>query len=112
MRAGVYSLVGLLFAATAGFIMQPATDEAVDVVTVAGPAPLTGAGPAPAFNLGAEMVPELAPVPPLTLAPAPEPAAPRALKVALQAGHWKAQEAPDELEGLRNNGGTSGGGRA
>jgi N-acetylmuramoyl-L-alanine amidase len=31
--------------------------------------------------------------------------------VALQAGHWKAQEAPDELEGLRDNGGTHGGGR-
>ncbi len=34
------------------------------------------------------------------------------LRVALQAGHWKAQEAPDELRGLRNNGGTSGGGKA
>ncbi len=34
------------------------------------------------------------------------------LRVALQAGHWKAAEAPDELRGLRNNGGTSGGGKA
>ena len=33
------------------------------------------------------------------------------LRVALQAGHWKAQEAPDELRGLRNNGGTTGGGK-
>jgi len=110
MRAGLYALVGLAFAATAGFILQPASDEAVDAVTMSGPAPLLGAGPAPAFDLAAEMVPELAPVP-LTLAPAPEPAAPRALRVALQAGHWKAQEAPDELAGLRDNGGTRGGGR-
>ena len=42
---------------------------------------------------------------------APAPEAPP-LRVALQAGHWKAQEAPDELRGLRNNGGTSGGGKA
>lgn len=33
------------------------------------------------------------------------------LKVALQAGHWKASEAPDEQSGLRTNG-TSGGGKA
>jgi hypothetical protein len=33
------------------------------------------------------------------------------LKVALQAGHWKAREAPDEQAGLRDNG-TSGGGKA
>lgn len=36
---------------------------------------------------------------------------PRRLRVALQAGHWKAAEAPDELAGLRDNGGTRGGGR-
>lgn len=33
------------------------------------------------------------------------------LKVALQAGHWKSAEAPDEQAGLRNNG-TRGGGKA
>ncbi len=33
------------------------------------------------------------------------------LRVALQAGHWKAHEAPDELRGLRNNGGTAAGGK-
>jgi N-acetylmuramoyl-L-alanine amidase len=33
------------------------------------------------------------------------------LKVALQAGHWKAAEAPDEQSGLRTNG-TRGGGKA
>jgi N-acetylmuramoyl-L-alanine amidase len=33
------------------------------------------------------------------------------VRVALQAGHWKAAEAPDEQAGLRNNG-TRGGGRA
>jgi N-acetylmuramoyl-L-alanine amidase len=33
------------------------------------------------------------------------------LKVALQAGHWKAKDAPDEQAGLRDNG-TSGGGKA
>lgn len=32
--------------------------------------------------------------------------------VALQAGHWKAAEAPDELERLRKNTGSSGGGHA
>ena len=37
---------------------------------------------------------------------------PAPLRVGLQAGHWKAAEAPDELRGLRNNGGTSGGGKA
>lgn len=34
------------------------------------------------------------------------------LKVALQAGHWKAAEAPEEFPNLRANTGTSGGGRA
>ncbi|KKU64286.1 MAG: Cell wall hydrolase/autolysin [Candidatus Amesbacteria bacterium GW2011_GWA1_47_16] len=33
-------------------------------------------------------------------------------RVALQAGHWKAQEAPDELERLRTNTGSSGGGKS
>lgn len=33
------------------------------------------------------------------------------LKIALQAGHWKAKEAPDEQSGLRDNG-TFGGGKA
>ncbi len=33
------------------------------------------------------------------------------LRIALQAGHWKASEAPDELSGLRRNGGTRGGGK-
>ena len=37
---------------------------------------------------------------------------PAPLRVALQAGHWQAAEAPDELRGLRNNGGASGGGKA
>lgn len=37
---------------------------------------------------------------------------PAPLRVALQAGHWKAAEAPDELRGLRDNGGASGGGKA
>lgn len=32
-------------------------------------------------------------------------------KVALQAGHWKAEEVPDELEKLRSNTGSSGGGK-
>lgn len=40
-----------------------------------------------------------------------EPALPLPLRVALQAGHWKAAEAPDELSGLRYNGGTSAGGK-
>lgn len=33
------------------------------------------------------------------------------MRIALQAGHWKAAEAPDEQAGLRNNG-TRGGGKA
>ncbi len=37
-------------------------------------------------------------------APAPVPEARRALKIALQAGHWRANEAPHELRGLRDNG--------
>ena len=53
-------------------------------------------------------------------APAPAPAAPAVeewrrppgpVRVALQAGHWKAAEAPDEQAGLRDNG-TRGGGKA
>ena len=40
-----------------------------------------------------------------------EPALPVPPRVALQAGHWRAAEAPDELSGLRYNGGTSGGGK-
>jgi hypothetical protein len=32
-------------------------------------------------------------------------------KVALQVGHWKTDEAPDEQEGLRGNSGASGGGK-
>jgi hypothetical protein len=34
------------------------------------------------------------------------------LKVALQAGHWKANEAPEELKRLKERTGTSGGGKA
>lgn len=34
------------------------------------------------------------------------------LRVALQVGHWKAGEAPEEQKGLRNNTGASGGGKA
>ena len=34
------------------------------------------------------------------------------VKVALQVGHWKTNEAPDEQEGLRGNHGASGGGKA
>jgi N-acetylmuramoyl-L-alanine amidase len=33
------------------------------------------------------------------------------VRIALQAGHWKASEAPDELSGLKDNG-TTGGGKA
>jgi N-acetylmuramoyl-L-alanine amidase len=33
------------------------------------------------------------------------------VRIALQAGHWKANEAPDELSGLKDNG-TTGGGKA
>jgi N-acetylmuramoyl-L-alanine amidase len=33
------------------------------------------------------------------------------VKVALQAGHWKANEVPEELERLKNNTGSSGGGK-
>jgi N-acetylmuramoyl-L-alanine amidase len=48
-------------------------------------------------------------------APAPAPAVwrrpPGPPRVALQAGHWLAMEAPDEQSGLRNNG-TRGGGKA
>ena len=40
-----------------------------------------------------------------------KPALPVPPRVALQAGHWRAAEAPDELSGLRSNGGTSGGGK-
>lgn len=32
-------------------------------------------------------------------------------KVAIQVGHWKVEEVPDELENLRNSTGTSGGGK-
>jgi N-acetylmuramoyl-L-alanine amidase len=116
MRAGLYSLVVLLFAATAGFNLQPNVEDGpVDAAASAsttpealsfGPAP-SGAGP----ELLPDLVPELASVPPITLAPAPEPPAPRALKIALQAGHWRNSEVPDELDGLRDNGGTRGGGR-
>jgi N-acetylmuramoyl-L-alanine amidase len=38
-------------------------------------------------------------------------AGPAPLRIALQAGHWKAAEAPDELAGIRTNG-TRGGGKA
>ncbi len=37
-------------------------------------------------------------------AAAPTPDAPRAVRIALQAGHWRADEAPRELRGLRGNG--------
>jgi hypothetical protein len=45
-----------------------------------------------------------------SVAPAPARSAP-AVRVALQAGHWLAAEAPDELASLRTNG-TRGGGKA
>ena len=48
---------------------------------------------------------------PPPLDPLVRPAPPEPLRVALQAGHWRAAEAPDELSGIRHNGGTMGGGK-
>ncbi len=98
MRAGIIGLSVLLVAATAGFNLESAEPEAP---TNGPPAAQVASGPAPIGAGPAVAVAE----------PAPEPPAPRALKVALQAGHWKSLEAPDELAGLRDNGGTRGGGR-
>src|SRR5688572_28498357 len=112
MRAGLYTTVAILFTGSAGFILQPAAEdvpvgEAAEPV-ILGPAP-SGVGPEPLVDI----TPELSPIPlALALAPAPEPPATRrALRIALQAGHWRNSEVPDELDGLRDNGGTRGGGR-
>lgn len=98
--------------------MRPAALGAVGIVVVATAAVAFQANPAPG---------DLAVGPaPASIAPAAvEPPAPAAegewviewrrpdgpVRVALQAGHWKAEDAPDEQAGLRTNG-TRGGGKA
>ncbi len=95
MRGGFYGLTALLVTATAGFNLQPVEPEAQAIGTSTSVVPPGSAS----IEAGPDLaVAELAP-------------APRALRVALQAGHWKAREAPDELAGLRDNGGTRGGGK-
>jgi hypothetical protein len=74
---------------------------------------LQGPGAAPPVPVPVELQPNRQAVTAVTLSldPLPTPTRPAPLRVALQAGHWRASEAPDELSGLRRNGGTSGGGK-
>lgn len=100
------SVFGLAFLAlgTAGFGMGalepgaeiglPTAIEAGDQVALAD-AGITDLGPVAEVD-----VVEVAP-----------PGPPEPLRVGLQVGHWLNNEVPEELSGLRNNGGTQGGGK-
>jgi N-acetylmuramoyl-L-alanine amidase len=95
MKTAGMLFVGTLLAATAAFSVQERTSPGVgptvmqDTVQTALPTELIG--------IPAEPEPWVRPDGPV--------------RVALQAGHWKAREAPDEQAGLRTNG-TRGGGKA
>lgn len=102
MKSAIVVTVGILAAVSAAFSFERGDGSTVPVTEPASPASA------------------LAVDTPLTVAVAPSrpgvrrvmwerPEGP--LKVALQAGHWKAAEAPDEQSGLRTNG-TYGGGKA
>jgi len=97
MRAGFLISAGVLAVASAAFTFQNRNDLAVD--------------PSAAAVAELAAAPLIAATTPVT--PEPEvwrrPEGP--VRVALQAGHWKAAEAPDEQAGLRTNG-TRGGGKA
>lgn len=98
--------------------MRPLLPGLVGVLSVAAVTLAFQAGPTPeevSFGLGEALT-----LPPAVVtAPAPRegvwalewrrPSGP--VRVALQAGHWRAHEAPDEQAGLRDNG-TRGGGKA
>jgi N-acetylmuramoyl-L-alanine amidase len=95
VRIAAYLSASVLVLAMAGFSLRAAdgsSSRPLPAVTI------PGSG---ALRDGPEIVRSL---------PA-EPVAPAPLRVALQAGHWKASEAPDEIAGVRRNGGTRGGGR-
>jgi N-acetylmuramoyl-L-alanine amidase len=82
MRAtGFVSVVGLI-AVSAAFSTKARPAQSVETVVAAQPAP----------------------APTVPIEPEPPRAPTRVIRVALQAGHWKAMEAPDELAGLRDNG--------
>jgi len=95
MRHAVLIAFGLILA-TAAFSLQgePAGGD---------PASLASDGAVSLLTAGVMVDPGADPVAPATEAP-------RAIRIALQAGHWKAAEAPEELARIRSNG-TRGGGK-
>jgi hypothetical protein len=97
MKTAGLVFAGTLLAATAAFTLQeraaPAPDLDVAVMQ---------------DTVQTADTPDIAPATP-EIATWTRPAGP--VRVALQAGHWKAREAPDEQAGLRTNG-TRGGGKA
>ncbi len=101
MKRTAYLSVGLTALVLAGFNLHargtPELASAAFGVTPIEVMPPTEAMPVPATASDL----------PARVSPAPR----RAPLVALQAGHWRAGEAPDELSGLRRNGGTRGGGK-
>lgn len=99
MRVQILAITGTVVLATAAFTLQereaalaePAATDVLDPDTI------------PVVNAAVGFVAPTAPI---------EWSRPHGpVRVALQAGHWKAAEAPDEQKGLRTNG-TRGGGRA
>jgi N-acetylmuramoyl-L-alanine amidase len=98
MRPAALSVAGILIAASVAlaFRANPAAESIAPATTV--PAPLA-----------AEPAATGEPLEDAWLGTWRRPAGP--VKIALQAGHWRAHEAPDEQEGLRGNG-TRGGGKA
>lgn len=88
MRPAALSVAGILIVASAAlaFRANPAAEELAPAPTAAAPA----AESAPAVSWRRPDGP---------------------VRIALQAGHWRAHEAPDEQAGLRDNG-TRGGGKA
>lgn len=94
MKSAVYVCIAVLAVVSAGFNLQH-------------PGELAQASIVPSVT-EAPAIPSDADAPPSPTLPV---RAPAPLRVALQVGHWKATEAPDELAGLRDNGGTRGGGK-
>ncbi len=110
MRSAAYLSVGLLVLALAGF---NSPDRYTHELARSRPGDndesgqLATSGLLASIGEGAAQQNE----PPAERADIARPARPEPLRVALQAGHWKAGEAPNELSGLRDNGGTRGGGK-
>ena len=110
MRSAAYLSVGLLVLALAGFNFQDRYTHELARSPSSGANELGRTGTSGLLTSIGDGVTQRNEHP-SERADIARPARPEPLRVALQAGHWKAGEAPNELSGLRDNGGTRGGGK-